>query len=36
MVAEIADLPKLDAHAFFAETHITEGMGVLCGKYSNG
>jgi hypothetical protein len=28
-VAEIADLPKLDAHAFFAETHITEGMGVL-------
>ena len=28
-VAEIADLPKLDAAAFFAETHITEGMGVL-------
>jgi hypothetical protein len=28
-VAEIADLPKLDARAFFAETHITEGMGVL-------
>jgi hypothetical protein len=28
-VAEIADLPKLDAHAFFAETHITEGMEVL-------
>src|SRR5271169_5861636 len=28
-VAEIADLPKLDARAFFAETYITEGMGVL-------
>jgi Protein of unknown function (DUF499) len=28
-VAEIADLPRLDARAFFAETHITEGMGVL-------
>ena len=28
-VAEIADLPKLDARAFFAETHVTEGMGVL-------
>jgi hypothetical protein len=28
-VAEIADLPKLDAQSFFAETHITEGMGVL-------
>jgi hypothetical protein len=28
-VAEIADLPRLDAAAFFAETHITEGMGVL-------
>ena len=28
-VAEIADLPKLDAHAFFAETYITEGMAVL-------
>jgi hypothetical protein len=28
-VAEIADLPTLDSRAFFAETHITEGMGVL-------
>ena len=28
-VAEIADLPKLDARAFFAETHVTEGMAVL-------
>lgn len=28
-VAEIADLPKLDTKAFFAETHITEGMEVL-------
>src|SRR5947209_6929112 len=28
-VAEIADLPKLDARTFFGETHITEGMGVL-------
>ena len=28
-VAEIADLPKLNARAFFAETHVTEGMGVL-------
>ena len=28
-VAEIADLPKLDARAFFAETYVTEGMGVL-------
>jgi hypothetical protein len=28
-VAEIADLPKLDVPGFFAETHITEGMGVL-------
>ena len=35
-VAEIADLPKLDARAFFAETHITEGMGVLCGRSSTG
>jgi hypothetical protein len=28
-VAEIADLPKLDARTFFAETYITEAMGVL-------
>jgi predicted AAA+ superfamily ATPase len=28
-VAEIADLPRLDVPGFFAETHITEGMGVL-------
>jgi hypothetical protein len=28
-VAEIADLPNLDAAEFFAETHVTEGMGVL-------
>jgi hypothetical protein len=28
-VAEIADLPNLDARTFFAETYITEGMGVL-------
>jgi hypothetical protein len=28
-VAEIADLPKLDARTFFGETHITEGMAVL-------
>jgi hypothetical protein len=28
-VAEIADLQKLDLQEFFAETHITEGMGVL-------
>ena len=28
-VAEIADLPNLDARMFFAETHVTEGMGVL-------
>jgi hypothetical protein len=28
-VAEIADLANLDTRAFFDETHITEGMGVL-------
>jgi predicted AAA+ superfamily ATPase len=28
-VAEIADLATLDAKKFFAETHITEGMGTL-------
>jgi hypothetical protein len=28
-VAEIADLPRLDAREFFAETHVTEGMAVL-------
>jgi hypothetical protein len=28
-VAEIADLANLGARAFFAETHVTEGMGVL-------
>lgn len=28
-VAEIADLPKLDVQGLFAETHITEGMGIL-------
>jgi hypothetical protein len=28
-VSELADLLKLDARAFFDETHITEGMGVL-------
>jgi hypothetical protein len=28
-VAEIADLPNLNARTFFHETHITEGMGVL-------
>ena len=28
-VAEIADLPKLNTRAFFGETYITEGMGVL-------
>lgn len=28
-VAEIADLPTIDAANFFAETHVTEGVGVL-------
>jgi hypothetical protein len=28
-VAELSDLPTLDAQAFFAETHLTEGMIVL-------
>ena len=28
-VAEIADLARLDAQRFFAETHVTDGMGTL-------